>query len=255
MLEWRTEVRKHGHFFVFSFALIILVLFLHSWLDNSLSSIIWIFSVILISSASAAYVAIHVFNFLVRDFDLLFHMATFGTLKRYVLKATPLFLGMLLIGGVTLTGYLVMPDQEVTGSASAYMHIYSAKIFSVAAFVALTWLCARIVQPIRSLSMQMLTYGVVFGGFIAAQIYAYWTVFSLDNDSWSVGSTTDFLGLPMYVNILPIILGDAPNWDVTDAMKCALIVNICTIIVCFTFEFLTSRRTRGIKSTLLLNPA
>lgn len=243
MREWTVELRKHLHFFAFSLLLLMLALGFERWANSPVSGVTWVFAVILISCAAAVYVAMHLFNYIVRDHDLLFHMSTQPTAKKFALKVLPLFLGTVAIGLTTVTGYALTSDQAETQFASVAF-LYAAKIISLAAFVTFVWVLCRIARLGRGLTTQLLIFGILIIGLVACEIIVFWNIYSLDSNAWSVGSSSEFLGLPMYMNTLPIVVGLDGSWTVTNPMVASLVVNLSTIVICTLLEVFILRNSR-----------
>lgn len=242
MLEWKVEARKHARFFGFSLLVVCSVLVAHLALDNTVTEVLWVFAVILASAAAAAYVAAHLFNHVALDGDLLFHMSTQSAAKKFTLKTIPLFLGFSLVGCVTLFGYLNGGDSGDTPGFLLYA--YGSKIVSFGAFVVTVWVLARLVARLRGLSTQILVFGMLFVAFVGLQVYGHWTWHSLSGQDWSVGSSTEFLGLPMHANVLAVVVGDGGS-EITSAMVGSLVVNTVTVLVGVAAELLLFSRGRS----------
>ncbi|MGP9652450.1 hypothetical protein ACT3UD_13945 [Glutamicibacter sp. 287] len=244
MREWTVELRKHLHFFAFSLLLLVLALGFERWANNPVSGVTWVFAVILISCAAAVYVAMHLFNYIVRDHDLLFHMSTQSPAKKFTLKVLPLLLGTVAIGLTTVTGYALTSNQAEAQLASVAF-LYAGKLLSLAAFVTLVWVLCRIARLGRGLTTQLLIFGILFVGLITCEIIVFWNIYSLDSNAWSVGSSSEFLGIPMYMNTLPIAVGLDGSWTVTNPMVASLVVNLATIVICTLLEVFVLRSRRA----------
>ncbi|WP_017585391.1 hypothetical protein [Nocardiopsis ganjiahuensis] len=242
MLEWKVEARKHARFFGFSLLVVCSVLAAHLALDNTVTEVLWVFAVILTSAAAAAYVAAHLFHHVALDGDLLFHMSTQSAVKKFALKTVPLFLGFCLVGCVTLFGYLNGDGSD--GTAGFLLYAYGSKIASFGAFVVTVWVLARLVTRLRGLSTQILVSGVLFVAFVGLQVYGHWTWHSLSGLNWSVGSSTEFLGLPMHANVLAVVVGDGGT-EITPAMAGSFVVNTVTVVVGAAAELLLFSRGRS----------
>ena len=253
MLEWKVEARKHIQFFGFSLLIICSILAAYLIIDNTVTDVLWVFGVILISCATVAYSAAHIFTHLALGSDLLFHMSTQAAAKKFVLKTVPLLTGTTLIGFVTVSGYLTQADN-ITDSLSPYIYAYGSKAASIGAFIALVWVLARVVTNLRNASMKMLTFGTLLTAFIGLQIYGHWSVHPLSGETWSVGGTTDFLGLPMYVNVLAINVTD-PHTPITSPMYGSLLVNLATILLGVVTELLLFSRKNAHRSITKLGMA
>lgn len=243
MLEWKVEARKHAHFFGFSLLVICSLLVAHLALDTTVTEVLWVFGVILTSSAAAAYVAAQLFGHVALGSDLLFHMSTRSPARKFVLKTLPLFLGFSLIGCVTLFGYLNSGDTA--NSLGVHLYAYGSKAVSLGAFIVTIWILARLVARLRGTSTQILVFGVLLAAFVGLQVYGHWTWHSLADESWSVGASGDFLGLPMHANVLAIVVGEGGAWEITSAMKGSLAVNAGTILLGVAAELLLFTRGRS----------
>ena len=80
-----------------------------------------------------------------------------------------------------------------------------------------------------------------FAVFVGLQTYGHWSYFSLSGQPWSVGASTDFAGLPTYLNVLAVNVGE-PDGVVTSGMYGSLIVNLVTVLLGVAAELLLFSR-------------
>lgn len=246
MLEWQVEIRRHGRFFGFCLGVLAALLALHLLMESELSAVVWVFGVLLVSATVVAYVVIRAFTLVVREADVLMRMSTQSEAKKFLLQILPLAVGMLLVGAVTLGGYLVATGAAAGSDAEGQGYLYAvvAKAASVVAFVALVWLLARVVRRVMGLSVQMLLFGVLLAALVGAQVLAIWMGFGLGGRAWSVGVSSEYVGLPTYFNVVPVMVGDAATWEVTTAMWASVALNVAVSVGCVAAELIAGRRGR-----------
>lgn len=244
MLEWQIELRRHVRFFGFCLGVTAALLALQLIVDNDLTAVMWVFGVLLVSATVAAYVVIRIFNLVVRDADILMRMSTQSPAKKFLLQTVPLTVGTLVVGAVTLGGYLTATGAPA-GSWHGHLYAAVAKVSSVASFVALAWLLARAVRPVKGLSLQMFLFGALLASLIGALVFVVWTGHGLAGEPWSVGATSEYAGLPTYFTLVPVIVGDVPGWEVTKAMWSAVALNAFVAAGCVAAELALGRQGSG----------
>jgi len=239
MRRWTLELRKHGRFFAFAILLLAATLSVQAATHTTVSSITWMFAMMLIPTAAAAYTIVTTFGYLVAGSDLLVHLSTLDAWKKYLLKTIPAFCGMAMMGILTLTGYLFASGGGHAPLAT-YLYAYAAKLASIAAFVSTTWLLCRLVAHLPGRSAQVAVWGLAFAALVAIEIVCLSSVYPL-GAQWSVGPSSDFVGLPLYTNILPITL-ETNGWNITPGMNVTLAANIATSVICLLLEAATHPR-------------
>ncbi|OKL46230.1 hypothetical protein [Boudabousia marimammalium] len=246
MAEWAVEFRKHTVFMTVTLILLGAALVTHAWSHNSIADVVWIFSVILLSSAWAIYSCGQVFSYAALKGDTLLQLSTLTPLKKMLLKIIPLFTGYTLIGMGTLSGYLWGGSQSAHLSLSQAIGAMGVKILSVAALIAWGWVLARSVRNIRWFGLQLTVYGFGWILVIALPIITLISAAHTSIDSWFIGVSDAYNGLPLYVTAIPVIIENPP----IGATAITLSFNVVAIIIVLVFETFCGNTSRHIESTV-----
>lgn len=239
MAEWLVEGRKHAAFTAGTLVLLCVALLVHLRVHGSVAGIVWIFAVILLSSAWVVYACAQVFAYVARGADMLLQLSTQSPLKKMLLKTVPLEAGFAVVGVATLGGYLWAAGADARLTAAQVLSVFGAKVLSAIAVVAWSWVLALGVRRLRSLGVQLAVYGA---GWIATVVVATFILMAATHtslDSWFIGVSDSFVGLPVYAVAIPVVL--TPYHGV--AMAVSLGVNAALIAVALLVEALRHKLT------------
>lgn len=247
MFSLRVEIKKHVKFFVPATVILCLSLLAYANFSGQISDIMWVFAVILISFSTYAYSLYHIIVFSRGHDDTLLQLSNFPRFKKIYIKTLPLFIGTLIIGFLTITGYVLctsdISTMKLANIFEAYSYIFFAKVFSILSCFTFTWFAIESLQKIRKETLAIFTLTIIFVIFIGIHIAFYWQKFSLSgNSDWFVGSTSDFLGLPVYINFLPIVFISVTPWKITTFMLLSLCVNIVVTLFSVCSLFVLSKK-------------
>lgn len=238
MFEWITELRKNSAFTITTLLLCAAMLALHLISDAEVLLPIWVFGVILLSGAWAVYAYARLFSYVARGEDILLHLSTQSAVKKMSLKTLPLCLGFSLVGVGTLTGYLWGNEGDSQATSSDIVVAMFGKLLGIVALVACAWLLARLVKPLRSFGAQLTAFGagwivlLVAGGALLANVGA------TGLDDWSIVVTDVYMGLPVYVLGVPILIPDLSESTQWASMS----FNAAIIVFAIVAELVDDRR-------------
>lgn len=137
-----------------------------------------------------------------------------------------LVVGFGLLGMTSVFGYLNGAGQNIRLSAVQIAGVFGTKVLSVAALIAWGWVLSRCVRRVSSLGMQVSIYGIAW---MVSIIFAS-TIVALasgtDPNSWFVGVSDIYQGLPTYINAIPIIIDHTPR----TATVTSILLNFATVL-------------------------
>lgn len=239
MSKWLVEGRKHAAFAAGTLVLLCAALVVHLCIHTSVAGIVWVFAVMLLSSAWAVYACAQVFAYVARGADMLLQLSTQSPLKKMLLKTAPLVAGFAVVGMATVGGYLWAARADAHLTTAQVLGVLGAKLLSVAGTVAWGWFLARCVRRVRSFGLQLTLYGLLWLTTIVIIVCALIAATHTSLDSWFIGVSDSFVGLPDYAVAIPVIFAPHPG----AATALTMGVNAALISIAVVAEALRYRHT------------
>ncbi|QKD80267.1 hypothetical protein [Actinomyces marmotae] len=233
MHDISTEARKHAIFFLACVSFLLCAFLLKECLDSyeTILSVVWVFSVVLISAGTAFYVGAQIFAFLVLKGDPLLQLSTHSPLRKFLVKTLPLALGFATVGLVSvLASTTTWPKEDVTARAFAYL--LAAKLVSSVAWISMAWIIGLATARLGGLYPRLFAYMGGLATMTGLQIAALWNLASLGAAQWAVGGSTGFAGYPTYCGVLGISLDVPLTLNATGPYLLGIGLNAVWIIVC-----------------------
>ncbi|MCD4548824.1 hypothetical protein [Schaalia sp. lx-260] len=155
-----------------------------------------------------------------------------------LLKTMPLVTGFALVGVGTISGYLWGSERDTYLTLSQILGALGLKVLSVAALIAWSWILARCVRPIRSFAAQLTLYGLGWIVSITVLCIALIIAANTSMDSWFIGVSDNYSGLPLYVTAIPVLIDKAP----TIATATTIGLNVAVVLISLIIEAVHDRR-------------
>ncbi|GGO98208.1 hypothetical protein [Actinomyces gaoshouyii] len=228
-----TEARKHIGFFSVCLVILVGVSTFRELLDSykSITDVVWVFTVVLVPTATAFYVGAQIFMYLVLKNDTLvlkndtlLQLSTHSHFRKYLVKTLPLALGFISTG---LFSLLASTTTWPEGQEASKTVIYAvcAKIISGAALVSIAWVLGLAAARFKEFYLRLFIYMGGFALIVGLQIAALWKFSDLDSVGWVVGGSTSFAGYPVYCGPLGIALATPFTLSYSGAYVISIFLN------------------------------
>lgn len=248
MHAWVVEIRKHLRVFGAALTLVAAVVLARAIITTTVTEVAWVFGVMLTSFAISGYAAADLYRYVALRHDLLLHMSTRPPSTKLLLKICTLGGGVYAVFVVSQMSALLAPGVTPSNPA-ALAYVFGAKLVSLLSFLLLVVAgSAAARRAVRATTAQIALLSVLVAIVVGLQLWLVWSVGGLSGQDWSVGVSNDYLGLPLYANVLPVTTGEAADGHIHSSMTTALVLNLVMVVLAAALGALDIRRPRAFRA-------